>query len=891
MSRADRIFRRLLRLFPADFRGDFGDDMAETFRAHREDVLARGGIMNAFGLWWDTVRGILTTAPGEHVDVFRSDASYALRNLRRNPGFTAVAVISLAVGIGANTAVFTIVNGVLLRALPYQRPAELVAIFERVPGAPVDKFEFSAPDFEIVSGAVRSFTGMFAFRNGTFELSGIAESRPVVGTRVTPGLFDVLGVAPVIGRAITADEDRMNAKIVVITYGLWTRAFGRDPGVLGRTISLDRQPYTIVGVMDRTFEFPPRGAEINGAPADLYLPMSFSPFERQGFGSMYNNTVIARLKPGVTLAQARDDLESVRATLAERYPPVLSGMARQLSLPMWPFLDEVVGKSRRMILVLMGAVAMVLLIGCADVANLMLTRAGSRQRELAIRSAVGASQARVVRQLVTEGAVLSAIGALVGLALAWWSVDALRSLAGTSLARAEGIQFDLRVLTFTLALALVTPMVFCVVPAIRAALQTTFDALKEGCRSATAGLGRHRLLGSLVVAQFALALMLSVGAGLLVRSFIRLLATNPGFRAEHVVAAAVSLPDGRYTTGPQVKQFYQQLVNGIRSIPGVRSAAASTDRPLYIRERRVFTPDPSAQLAPSLSRTIAATWVAGEYFETLGITLKSGRFFTASDGQAGQPVLMISDMLAQRLWPGQDAVGRQIKWGGDSSPQPWMTIVGVVGDVNQSALGTQPIPQTYEPIAQQPDRPRQILAFYRQVNLLARSDRDAASTLAAIRATVNRLDPQLALFDAQPVVDIVSDSVKPQRFSMSLVAAFAIVALGLAAIGIYGVLANVVSQQTHEIGVRMALGAAASTVLWSVLRRALALMAIGAAIGAAGSLALTRVMSGLLYEVRPNDAPTFLASAGVLAVCALAASVVPAWRATRVDPLVALRAE
>jgi len=890
MSKSQRFFRALLRLFPAEFRGDFGDDMTATFNDQARDALAQGDRMAALRLWRDTIAGILTTAPREHLDVLRNDVRYALRNLRRNPGFTTVAVIALAVGIGANTAVFSIVNGVLLQSLPYKDPGALVIMFEKWPNTPVDKFEFSAPDFEIVRSLARSFSGMAAFRSTTFELSGTMEPQRIVGTRISPELIGVLGAAPAFGRGITADDDRTAARVAVLSHGLWTRAFGRDPGIVGRTIQLDGQGYTVVGVMPENFSFPPRGGGRNAEPADLYLPIAFTPFERGAFGMMYNNTVVARLAPGVTFAQARAEIGSMLPTLAERYPPILRQLAAAITIPMSGFADEVVGGSRRMILVLMGAVAMVLLIGCVDVANLMLTRAGSRQRELAVRSALGASAPRMVRQLLTEGFVLASLGAVAGGLLAYWTMELLLSLAGTSLPRVESIRFDGRVIAFTVALALVTPLVFGVVPAIRAAVQSTFEALKEGTRAATPGRGRHRLLASLVVAQFALALMLSVGAGLLVRSFIRLLASNPGFRSEHVVTATTTVPVGRYASGPQVKQFYLRAADATHAIPGVTANGASTDRPLNIQERRTFTPDASARELPELSRVIAATWTIGSYFEAMGIPLKRGRFFTDADGRGGQPVVIINELMANRLWPDQDPIGRQIKWGIAASQSPWMTIVGVVGDVKQSALGTETIAQTYEPLFQLPDAPR-VANFYRTINLVVRSSREPASVLADLRATIQRLDPALPVTNAQALADVVGESVKPQRFSMTVVAAFALIALGLAAIGIYGVLANTVSQETHEIGVRMALGARPSTVVWSVLRRSLALMAVGVVIGGAGALAITRVMSGLLYEVRPTDAATFATSVLVLAGLAVAASLVPAWRATRVDPLIALRAE
>src|SRR6185295_1963199 len=420
ISKPSAIFRFLMRLFPADFRGDFGDDMAATFNDQRRDVLAKGDAMAAFRLWWDTIRGVVTTAPREHLDVLRADVRYGLRNLRRSPAFAATAVLALAVGIGANTAVFSIVNGVLINALPYEHPEHLVVVFEKVPGAPVDKFDFSAPDFEILREAAQSYSGMAAFRNATYELSGIASPERLDAARVSPELFTVLGTPALIGRTLSSEDDRQNAKVAVLTYGLWSRAFGRDPSIVGRAITLDRLPYTVVGVMPDRLEFPPRGSANNGKPAALLVPIAFSPMERRAFGSMYNNTVVARLNPGVTVEQARGELAAVAKTIATRYPPVLQEMTSQLSLPMGPFADDVVGRSRQMLLVLMGVVGFVLLIGCADVANLMLTRSGSRQRELAIRSALGASPARVVRQLMTEGLVLALVGGALGLLLAYW---------------------------------------------------------------------------------------------------------------------------------------------------------------------------------------------------------------------------------------------------------------------------------------------------------------------------------------------------------------------------------------------------------------------------------------------------------------------------------------
>ena len=420
------------------------------------------------------------------------------------------------------------------------------------------------------------------------------------------------------------------------------------------------------------------------------------------------------------------------------------------------------------------------------------------------------------------------------------------ALAGTTLPRAESIVLDERTLLFTLALTLATPILFGILPALRATLQATFDALKEGGRADATPGGRHRLLGSLVVAQFALALTLSVGAGLLVRSFAKLNATSPGFRAAQVITASVMLPPGRYRMGPDIVQFNQQLIDAARAIPGVMAVGTGTDRPLHVDERRAFTADSTARPLPDLNRVIAATWTGGSYFEALGIPLERGRYFIDADGLQ-QGVVILNHQLAHQLWPDQDPIGRRIKWGIDvpANRNPWMTVVGVVGDVSQSGLGTDIIPQTFEPMAQN--------AFYRRVNVVLHTDRSAGGVVADLRRAVRGLDPQLPLVDPQTVTEVVAESVKPQRFSMTVVTVFAFVALGLAAIGIYGVLANVVSQQTHEIGVRMALGARASQVVWSVMRRALLLAGTGIGLGVLASLALARGMSGLLYEVRPTD--------------------------------------
>ncbi len=811
----------------------------------------------------------------------RRDFRYGLRNLRRNPGFAVVAVATLAIGIGATTAVFSIVNGVLFEALPYQDPSELVLMFEHIAGLPT-KFGVSAPDFEVLRREARSFSGMAAYGNVEYELSGIGLSRRITGARVSPELFPVLGIAPAIGREITSEDDRQKASVVVLSHRLWS-TIGRDPSIVGRTVLLDRRPYTVVGIMPEQFDFPPRGAAMNGTPAALFVPMSFSQEELGGFGSNYNKTVVARLKRGVSIGQARGEMASMKAALVEQYPQDLKGIPGGISIPVIPLNEETAGSSKNMLLVLLGGVAIVLLIVCADVANLMLTRFGSRQREIAVRSSLGASSARIVRQLLTESLVLGMLGSAFGLLFAWFALRALLSFGAETLPRVESIAFNGRVLWFAVLLALLTPLLFGVLPAFRSASGSDGGTLKDSPRTATAGRRSSRLLGTLAASQIALALVLSVGAGLLLRSFLHLVNTDPGFRTEKSVLVQVELPLGAYADPEQMLSFCDRVVQAAGAIPGVLAFGVGSDLPLGVRERRVSSAEGTAQSIPGPSQLVAVTWASPGYFEALGIPLERGRRFTEAD-RPERPAVIINQMLAEVWWPGEDPIGRRIKWGIEASTAPWMTIVGVAGDVKQGTLD--------EPIAAQVYAPLSLMEpWSRTFNIVARSERNGASLIADLRRTVQDIDPLLAISKAQPLEQVIGDSVRPRRFSMTVVTLFAAVALALAAIGIYGVLASLVSQQTRDIAIRMALGASASGVIWMVFRRALVLMAAGICFGIAGALGITRLMASLLYEVRPTDAMAFFGAAVVLTLLALLAGLAPAWRATHVNPVAALKTE
>jgi putative ABC transport system permease protein len=816
-------------------------------------------------------------------DTLRQDVRYGLKCLRRSPGFSAIAVIVLGIGIGATTIVFSIVNGVLLEALPYRDPHQIVLIFEQVPLAP-SKFPVLAPDFLAIQKLAQSYSAMAAFRTIGYEFSGVAQPQRVIGARVTPELFPLLGAAPALGRSLNEEDDRQKKQVAVLTYGLWTRVFGRDPAVLGQSVTLDGQPYTIVGVMPKQFEFPPRGAAYNGQPAEVFVPMSFTRIELEGYGIDFSNTVVARLKPGVSIEQARAESTRLASALAETYPPSLRGAISGLSLPIAWLSEETVGSSRRMLLVLMGSVVIVLLIVCADVANLMLTRSASRHREIAIRWSLGAGRRRIIRQLLTESFVLALLGSALGLAIAYGAMPALLSFADGSLPRAEGIAVDGRVLVFALLLAILTPMLFGVLPALRSVIGTNPSALKDNSRTATFGRARFRLLGTLVTVQFALALVLSVGAGLLVRSFVHLLEIDPGFRSEQVVRVTVTLPSGRYANAQDIRTFYTRALEAVRSVPGVVAAGAGDNLPLNVQGRVSFTPESAPRRLEDQERVIPATWSSPGYFESLGIELKAGRFFTDADTTTSQPVVIINQKMAELVWPNENPLGQRIKWGVDVSTSPWMTVVGVVGNVKDGGLDAQLLAQAYAPSPQ-------ALGPGPTVNLVVRSTRDAGSLLTDLRNTIQRIDPSLPVPGAQSLTEMIGDSLRPRRFSLTVVSIFALVGLVLAAIGIYGVLANVVAQQSREIGIRLALGATPGTVTWVVVQRALIMMAIGTSLGIAGAFAVTRLMAGMLYEVRPTDAIAFIGAAVVMGSLALIASAIPAWRAARVDPLVTLRSE
>jgi predicted permease len=818
------------------------------------------------------------------------DLRHAFRLLRRGPLFSALVIATLALAIGANTAIFSVVNAVLLRSLPYDQPQRLVMLYEGI--GTMQPFGFSAPDLMAFRERARSYEGLAAFRSVEFELSGVDQPERVQVARISASLPDVLGVPPALGRAFTQQEDTGRQPVAILSDALWRRKFGADPSVVGRAVSLDRRPFTVVGVMPRQFTFPNRGPHLNNIPADLYVPISFTPIELGGFGMMYNNSVVARLKSGVTPEQAAAEAAAVAKQLVgDIYPAALRDNGfPNVTATVTPLREVVVGNVRRLLVVLLAAVGVLLLIACADIACLMLTRAAARGREMAIRTALGAGRGRVIRLVLVETAVLAAAGGAAGLALAWGLTRVFMATLSAGLPRAQEIAMDGRVLAFTAAASMAAALVCGLLPAIESSRRDSSGALKEGGRSATAGRRQRRIFSGLVMVQFACAVVLLAAGALLIRSFVRLSATDPGFQRGQVISAATSLPRTGYPTGASVRAFYATLLERLAALPGVTAAGAATFLPLTVNERRAFTiENPSPASAPP--GPVANDWVMGQYFEALGARVVRGRALGPSDTQTSEPVVVINETLAKRYFPDEDPVNRRLAWGGPKNHAPWMRIVGVIGDVKQAGLATATEVQTWQPWSQTSDgmianNPTGIL---RNMKLMVRTTVPATSLVAGIRQEVSRLDPALPLTGVQTLDEIVGASAASQRFNAALLGGFAGIALLLAAVGIGGVLAISVAQRRQEIGIRLALGADAGTVVRMVIRQGMLLVAAGLAIGLPCAFAATRLLRTLLFDTAPHDAVSFAAAAVILCAVALVACAAPALRASRVNPIAALR--
>jgi predicted permease len=833
------------------------------------------------------------------LETFLQDLRFGARTLRKNTGFTAVVILALALGIGANVAIFSVVNTVLIRPLPFKDPSQLVMLWEGLPKLGLTQLGFEAPDLQVFQRAQKSFEEIGAFQSKEVDLSGSGLPEHIKAARLTASIFPMLGAQPALGRVFDANEDTPGKNVVVLSYGLWQRHYGGNANIVGRAVDIDRQPYTIIGVMPRSFAFPLRGPRINNQPADLWIPMAFTPSELKIWGVLFNTSVLARLKPGIALAQARAECEALARPVLANYPPnlMLKDSEDALTLPTIPLKitavplhEEVAGNVRSLLLIVMSAVALVLLIASANVATLMISRAVSRQKEIAIRASLGATRLRLVRQMLTESFLLTLLGGAAGLAVAFVAKGFLLALVPSDVALPANVSLDGGTIAFAFGISCVAALLTGLAPAFQLSKSSVQRSLQEGGRSATAGRARHRLQGIFVVIEFALALVLLVGAGLLIRSFGEILKTKPGFSSDHVLTFGIPLPVHAYNKAARIRQFYDELLQNTSQLPGVEFVGLSNDLPLNGHLTATVEVEGITGEHSALPQSTRQSLVSGKYFDVMKIPLLQGRYFTPEDRAGSQPVTIVSQAVARKYWPDGNALGKHVRWGG---PVPWQTIVGVVGDVNDKPLGQPVNAHAYMPYAQMYDTALEttMMTDFRNLNLAVRTKGDPAALSTTLIQKVRSLDPDLAITDLRTMTETISESVSAPRFNTLLLGIFAGIALLLASIGIYGVLAYIVTQQTNEIGIRLALGAEPLHVFKLIVGRGARLAAIGAAIGVSGSLALTRLMKELLYGVSPTDPITFVAVVALLVLVALAACYIPARRAMRVDPMTALRHE
>jgi putative ABC transport system permease protein len=829
------------------------------------------------------------------VSDFIADLRYALRQLRRAPAFAAAAVATLAIGIGATTTIFSVADAALLNPLPFPNPDRLVSINEIVPLIGDRPIRLPAPDLLDYQSQSRTFDAVGGWTPRTFELSGDRESERVQAARATSTLFDVLGVRPARGRTFTAAEDRNGIAVCVISDGLWQRWFGADPSVLGRTIRLDRQPYRVLGVMPRGFAFPLRGMESDTA-TEIWVPMAFSARERNARADNWDYNGVARMRPGVTVAQASADVDAIAQQIVRNFPaPADHGRSFTFSGVARPLAPQISGDVRPLVLALAGAVAFVLLIACVNVANLLLARGAHRRREMAVRAALGAGRGRLLRQLMTETLLLSLMSAALGAALAWWTTAAIARVIPSRLALLANAHVNSAALAFAVALSVGTAVVAGIVPGLAAAGAGRVSSLNV--RAEAGGVGLRRVRSALVVVEIALALVLLIGAGLLLRTFQDLLRTSAGFEPQNAVSAFINLPEAQYPDRERERQLFLDLIGRLHG-GGIEYAGVGSTLPLSgRRSERVFWPDDYAA-PPNAGFNIAGLCtVSPEYLQAIGATLRRGRYFTPQDDAAAPPVAMVTASLARQYWPGRDAIGKRVKWGTAASPGEWLTIVGVVGDLKQDSLDAPASMQIFVPLDQLEHsivgalRSEFTVRQLRSMYVVARGSAPAAVMTSRVRDAIRTLDPSLAIARLGPLTDTVAASADPQRFNMMLMGSFAAIVLLLAIVGLYGLISYSVAQRAREIGIRMAMGAAAGAVVRMIVRDGLTLAAIGVVLGAAGAAALAPALRSLLYGVRPVDPPTFAVTIAVLFAIAAAATYLPARRATAVDPVNALRAE
>ena len=834
----------------------------------RRDALSRFGdaALVRDALIQHDVRRVAGERRIEIMNDLLQDVRFGLRSLRRAPGFAIAAVLTLAVGIGANSAIFSVVDAVVLRPLPYVRPEQLVSLDQG-----------SGGEFVALRERLRSYADVAAYVGQTHPLDDGAEALRVEGAAITTNLLRTLGVSPMLGRGFTDEEGQLGRNdVLILGYGLWQRQFGGAMDVIGRRVLLEGAPYTVIGVMPRDFTFP-------SSSTQYWQPYAFNPANVGLTWAVGGKRFIGRLKPGITVGQAQRELREVWPSLRAMNPLWDPGPTYRRDVVVAPLQDSIVGSTSRLLWILFGCVLLVLLIGCVNVANLLLARATARERELSVRAALGGGRGRLIRQLVTESLLLSAIGAVLGVAAAYAAVRWLVAVMPAGVPRAHEIAVDGPVIAFTAAVAIATGVLFGIIPAVRATSFARSSASGAG-RRVTGSAEHHRLAAVLVGAEMALAVLLVVGATLLVRSFSALRNVEPGFQPTHLIAARLTPPETAYGDTGRVTSFYTTVIERVSALPGVQRVAAVDKLPIAqsvwgIATRIEGQFEDGSKILPDISHYQQVT---PAYFATLGIPLQRGRDFTDADRADQLPVTIVSASVARRFWPGEDALGKRIGYAWDS---PWMTIVGIVPDTKQDSLRDTLSTSMYVPWQQ---RTR---VSGSEMWILARSTGDVNALSNAIRGIVRDVDRSVAVSDVRTMDAVLTTSVQRARFTTQLVGAFAIVALLLGAVGIYGVMSYLVGQRMQEMGIRLALGAPASAVLGLVVWRATRLAAVGAVVGLVGAAFATRSLSSILYGVSSTDPVTFVSVPILFLVVAVLASYAPARRATRVDPVRALRSD
>jgi putative ABC transport system permease protein len=881
LSFSQKLFRALVRVLPFDFRMNYEGEMEGVFREQQREVEERGGFFEALKLWKETIVGIFTTAPREHWQILTSDCGYALRMMRKNAGFTAVAILTLALGIGANTAIFSVVHSVLLRSLPYPQANQLIFIRQQEKKLGIEDLSFSVKEIEDYRAQNRTLSGLVEYHAMSFTLFGHGDPERVRTGVVSANYFELFGVQPLLGRTFLPEDEKLGAPpVLVLSYEYWKNDFGSDPEIVGKTFEMNDKVHTVVGVLPQVPQYPNEN--------DVYMPTSACPFRTSKMHlenrDMRMMEVFGRLKPGVTVAQANADISTISAGLKSAYPKSYPDNVGFTSVAA-PLQEELTRGARPTLLLLLAAAAFVLLIACANVANLTLSRMAKRERELAVRSALGAGRSRLLRQLLTESFLMAFAGGLLGLVLAYGSLELLTDFVGRLTPRAREIHIDSGVLLFTLAAALGTSILFGTLSALFSRANLT-SSLKEGSTSAGTGRRQNRVRNALIVCQIAFSFMLLIGAGLMLRSLIKMQQVDAGIVPQRVLALRTSFIWSKYTSDDKTRVAIQQLLDRVQSEPGVLVAAISNRYPF---EPEIITGGPESvsfsfqvegrALEPGQTPPVSTfAAVSPDYFKALGIPLKEGRLLAETDNEKGPIVVVINEAMKRQLWPNENPIGKRIS---NDGGEHWGTIVGTVGDVREFGLDHPPVPEIYAP---------QKLNLSPGV-LIVRTAVDPRSMAKALTRAVHDVDSQMAVSHILSLEEARYESMASPRVTASLLGIFAGLALVIATAGIGGIMALMVSQRVREIGIRIALGARPSSILQMVLGQGMLLAVLGIGIGIAGAVALTGLVKSLLFEVPPTDVLTFSGVGLTLLAAAALASYLPARRAAAVDPNEALRAE